>query len=240
MKTVQTKDLRSGLLILAATVSALALAGCKHTEPGTRVAGWTLIDPSQRHPILVSEEPTVLPLRVARGSSGLSHRQRAQVLDFYARFRAQSSGSGRIVVNAPSGSPNEVAAMHAVQEIRAILQGEGAGESDIIIEAYHTEGEPQPPVRLSFLKYVAEAPDCGVWPTNLASEPANLPYPNLGCATQRNFAAQIANPADLIEPRGMTSRSSERRDVIWNKYVKGEPTGSKKTDEEKVKVKGNN
>ncbi len=241
MKNFQSRDLRSGCLILAATISALALGGCMHgNEPGTRVAGWTLIDAAQRHPILVSEQPSVLPLRVARGSSGLSPRQRAQVLNFYAHFRARSSGNGRIIINAPSGSPNEVAAMHAVQEVRALLQSEGAGEGDISVEAYHTEGEPQPPVRLSFMKYVAEAPDCGVWPTNLASEPANLPYPNLGCATQRNFAAQIANPSDLLEPRGMTARSSERRDTIWNKYVKGDPTGSKKTDEEKVKVKGNN
>lgn len=239
MKTYQTKDLRSGLLILAVSLSAVGMAGCQHMEPGTRVAGWTLIDPSQRHPILVSEQPTEINLSVARGSSGLSPRQRAQVLNFYAHFRANSSGNGRIIVHAPSGAPNEVAAMHAVQEVRALLESEGASGSDINVEAYHSESEPQPPVRLSFMQYVAEAPDCGVWPTNLAQEPANLPYPNLGCATQRNFAAQIANASDLIEPRGMSSRSSERRDVIWNKYVKGEPTASKKTDEEKVKIKGN-
>jgi len=241
MKNFKTRDLRSGCFILAAMISAFALGGCMHgSEPGTRVAGWTLIDASQRHPILVSQEPSVLPLRVARGSSGLSPRQRAQILNFYAHFRTQDSGGSRIIISAPSGSPNEVAAMHAVQEVRALLQSEGAADSDINVEAYHTEGEPQPPIRLSYMSYVAEAPDCGVWPTNLASEPANLPYPNLGCATQRNFAAQIANASDLLEPRGMTPRSSERRDVIWNKYIKGETTGSKKTDEEKVKVKGNN
>jgi pilus assembly protein CpaD len=241
MKNFNARDLRSGSLLLAVAASAVALGGCMHgAEPGTRVAGWTLIDPAQRHPILVSEEPTVLPLRVVRGSSGLSPRQRAEIVDFYAHFRAQNNGSGRILVHAPSGSPNEVAAMHAVQEIRALLESEGAGEGDINVDAYHSEGEPQPPVRLSYMKYVAEAPDCGMWPTNLGYEPANLPYPNLGCATQRNFAAQVANASDLIQPRGMTPRSSERRDVTWNKYLKGETTGSQKTDEEKVKVKGSN
>lgn len=241
MKDFKANNLRSGSILLAATLSAFALGGCMHgAEPGTRVAGWTLIDPSQRHPILVSEEPTVLPLRVVRGSSGLSPRQRAEIVSFYAHFRAHNSGGGRIIVHAPSGSPNELAAMQAVHEIRALLESEGAGEGDINVEAYHSEGEPQPPIRLSYMQYVAEAPDCGMWPTNLGQEPANLPYPNLGCATQRNFAAQIANASDLIQPRGMTSRSSERRDVIWNKYIKGEPTGSKKTDEEKVQVKGSN
>lgn len=240
MTNFKSRELRSGFVVLAAAISALTLAGCKHTEPGTRVAGWTLIDAAQRHPILVSEEPTVLPLRVARGSYGLSPRQRARILDFYAQFRTQDSGGSRIIVHAPSGAPNEVAAMQAVQEIRILLENEGAAESDILVEPYHVEGEPQPPIRLSYLSYVAEAPQCGDWPTNLAREPGNLPYPNLGCATQRNFAAQIANASDLIEPRGMTARASERRDVTWNKYIKGETTSSKKTDEEKVRVKDSN
>ena len=58
----------------------------------------------------------------------------------------------------------------------------------------------QRPIRLSYLRYVAEAPECGQWPTNLAEDYRNLPYPNLGCAQQHNLAAQIANPADLLGP----------------------------------------
>ena len=236
MTNFKLRDLRGGRLLLVAAVSALAVAGCKHAEPGTRIAGWTLIDPAQRHPILVSQEPTVLPVRVNRGSAGLSPRQRALVLDHYASFRA-SGADGRIVVQAPSGSQNELAALHATHEIRALLISEGASESQIAVEAYHDEYDPQPPIQLSYTRYVAEAPDCGQWPTNLAREPGNLPYPNLGCATQRNFAAQIANPSDLLYPRGMTDRSSERRDVIWNKYIKGDLTAAKKSNEDKIRVK---
>ncbi len=40
------------------------------------------------------------------------------------------------------------------------------------------------PVRVSYLRFVAEGPVCGAWPTNLAFEPNNLPYPNFGCANQ--------------------------------------------------------
>jgi pilus assembly protein CpaD len=54
----------------------------------------------------------------------------------------------------------------------------------------------------------------------------NLPYPNLGCANQRNLAVQIANPADLLGPRSETARASDRRDQVWNKYVKGAATGA--------------
>jgi pilus assembly protein CpaD len=81
---------------------------------------------------------------------------------------------------------------------------------------------------------VAQPPECGNWPTNLAYEPENLPYPNFGCATQRNFGAQIANPADLLGPRSETARSSERRDQMWSKYIRGEPTGTRRTKDDDV------
>ena len=38
--------------ILVASLIALSLAACKHGEDHTRVAGWELVDPTQRHPIL--------------------------------------------------------------------------------------------------------------------------------------------------------------------------------------------
>jgi pilus assembly protein CpaD len=59
-----------------------------------------------------------------------------------------------------------------------------------------------------------------------------MPFPNLGCATQRNLAASIDNPNDLVEPRDETPRSGERRDEIWSKYVKGQPTISKRDPSE--------
>jgi len=67
-------------------------------------------------------------------------------------------------------------------------------------------------------------------------DPQNLPYPNLGCATQRNFAVAVANPQDLIGPRAETPRPGERRDVVWGKYVKGEPTISKRDPSEHANI----
>ena len=71
---------------------------------------------------------------------------------------------------------------------------------------------------------------------NLAEQRDNGNYPNFGCATQRNLAVQVANPADLLGPRTESDRPGERRDVVWDKYVKGETTGAKKSEDEKVKV----
>jgi pilus assembly protein CpaD len=215
------------------------LTGCKTTDDPTRVAGWTLVDAAQRHPILVSQEPTTHMVRVARGASGLSSAQRAQLLDFADHYRATDAGNSRLVIAVPSGGANEVAAMYAVGEIRALLTDQGFAEASISVEAVDAEGAADPPIRVSYLRYVAQPPQCGDWSTNLAYEPMNLPYPNLGCATQRNFGAQVANPADLLGPRSETARSSERRDQVWQKYIKGEPTGARRTIDDAVNTSSN-
>ena len=162
------------------------------------------------------------------------------MLDFGARFRASDAGNSRLVIAAPSGSSNEVAAMHAVHQIRNVLTAQGFGDAQIAIEPYSAAGGDAA-VKVSYLRYVAEAPECGTWPTNLGTDPDNVPYANFGCATQRNFAMQVANPADLLGPRTVTDRISERRDVVFGKYIKGDSTGSERSEEERVRTtKGGN
>lgn len=221
--------------LLLASVAVVAMAGCKTLEDPTRVAGWTLIDASQRHPILVSQEPTTQIIEISDGKQfGLSSAQRAQLLAFADHYRVIDSGNSRLVVSVPSGGRNEVAVMQAVGEIRALLNGQGFGQDAISVEAYSADGAASPPIRVSYLRYVAEPPQCGDWSTNLAYEPTNLPYPNLGCSQQRNLAVMVANPADLLGPRSETARSGERRDQVWGKYITGQPTGARKSIDERV------
>jgi pilus assembly protein CpaD len=224
---------RAGIIPLA--VLAAATGGCRHDLGAPQVAGWSMIDASQRHPIIVSQEPQTMQLRIAASAGGLTPRQRADVIEFADRSRASDAGNSRMVIQAPGGGENEIAAMHAVGEIRQILGDIGFADSSIAVEAYHAESRDAP-VRVSYLRYVAEAPVCGYWPTNLAEQRDNANYPNFGCASQHNLAVSVANPADLLGPRTESDRPSERRDVVWDKYVKGESTGAKKGEDEKVKV----
>jgi pilus assembly protein CpaD len=230
------KPATSGLIL--ASLLAVALAGCKHAdEPGGHVAGWTLVDPSQRHPIMVSQKPADLSVRVAAGSQGLSLGQKAQVASFLDRFQAAEGGS-KLVIAVPSGAPNESAAMLAVGDLRHLVREAGLTEANVAVQAYRGGRDSSAPIRLSYLRYVAEGPECGRWSTNLAEDYRNLPYPNFGCAQQHNLAAQIANPADLIEPRDGDPADAERRTVVMGKYRKGQSTVSEKTGEEKAQVKG--
>lgn len=224
--------------LVCVSVLSLGLAGCKHGEEHAQVAGWTLVDPTERHPILVSQQPQTLNVNVSRGAGGLTPQQRGELLSFAGRSRAGDAGNSKLVISAPSGSANEVAAMRAVHEIRQILSDNGFSEASMTVEVYSGERGGQPPVRVSYLRYIAEGPHCQQWTTNLAREPQNLPYPNMGCETQRNLAAMIANPADLLGPRSETDRPGERRDEIWEKYTKGDVTGSKKSGDERINTSG--
>jgi len=224
-------NVRSGIAkVFIAALLPVVVAGCRHDAPGPQVAGWSLVDPEQRHPILVSQQPATLNLRVATSADGLTPMQRARVLEFSGRSKASDAGNSRIVISAPGGSANESAAMQAADEARQLMIESGYSETSIAVEAYHADGRDAP-LRLSYMRYVAEAPDCGKdWSENLARTYQNTPYPNMGCAGQRNLAAMIANPADLLGPRTMTSRDANRRDDMYSKYVKGEQIGAKSED----------
>jgi pilus assembly protein CpaD len=71
----------------------------------------------------------------------------------------------------------------------------------------------------------AEVGPCGLWPADvgLTSEAylANKPSWNHGCASQRNLAAMVANPADLVQPRGDGPTYPMRRTWVFEQYRKG-------------------
>jgi pilus assembly protein CpaD len=152
----------NGMIVKALAVSFLAvgLIGCESgAEERGRVATTTLLDPTQRHPIMVSQQPANLSLRVPRGSSGLTAHQKSQLVQFLDKYRSIDAGNSKIVVSVPSGAPNEVAAMRAVGDMRDIMSQSGFSDTAVSVEAYHNDHEPQPPVRIQYLRYIAEGPE---------------------------------------------------------------------------------
>lgn len=239
--TVSRRPVRTVALAAVSTLTALLMSGCSSgVEPGGHVAGWAMISPEQRHPIIVAEEPATHSVRVGRGSDGLSPQQRAGLAEFIGRYRGADAGNSRLAIAVPSGSANEIAALKAVADVREIARDYGIDDSRIAVSPYRTGRDRDPALRVSYTRYVAEAPECGIWPTNLGDDARNLPYPNLGCATQRNFAMQVANPADLLGPRTMTPTTAERRDARWEKFNKGESTVAKKEQDERASTKSEN
>lgn len=217
----------------AAIMLCALLAACTaHREKS--VKGWMVSDPTARHPILVGTAPVALDLPVASGAYGLSRTQKHEVRVFLRDFKEQNEGP--ITVSAPSGGPNEIAVMHVLGDVRREFNRAGISRNDVQFDAYTGTGTAMSPIKIAYSTYTARGPECGDWTDNLARDPKNIPYRNLGCAAQRNLAAMVANPRDLMVPRTTTPRDSQRRDVVMDKYVGGETTVSKKADEEKAKV----
>jgi pilus assembly protein CpaD len=237
------KSNRTGLLAPTGTVvtglllatMAVGLSGCRSDleDPGVHVASWAMIDARQRHPIVVTDQPANLNLRVSVGAMGLTPAQRAQAIHFFRTY-GSGGGSARLAIGVPSGSANEGAAVRALRDLRTIVHEAGIDEANVTVGPYRASRDASAPIKLTYARFVAEAPECGHWPDNLAHDRKNLPYANLGCASQRNLAAQIANPADLLGPRSMTPAPAERRDVVYDNFVKGRPTGASKSGDERL------
>jgi pilus assembly protein CpaD len=222
----------------AALLATAALAGC-----GTLykpVVDTYPEDTRLRHPISIREGERKLELFVGVNRGGLSPTQQADVLAFAHSWRRESTGG--LLIDVPWGTPNARAAVDAVDEVRAILGAAGVEPHAIATRRYR----PTTPIkfatlRLSYPKMVAEAGPCGLWPRDLGpsvdgTDASNHSYWNFGCAPQRNLAAMVDNPADLVQPRGEGPAYAARRAVVLDKYRKGEPTATRNPDAEKAKI----
>ncbi len=215
---------RPAISLLAVLMIAVPAGGCWQSSPRMQ-APFTLSNGYERHPIAVKQGEALLDLAVSSRSQGLSREQWGQLYAYLTGYRERASAS--LIIRVPTGSANEKAAKRAYEDVRHAMRRVGISPNEVLLEPYFAKWDPAAPLRLSYLEYVAEGPDCPDWSENLARDPQNLPWPNMGCAMQKNLAAMVADPQDFLGPRGESPRPSERRDVVWKKYVAGESTGSK-------------
>jgi pilus assembly protein CpaD len=229
MKTIQKAQRRRvlALRLLAATALAATLAGCYKTD--TAQVEYPF-DYRQRHPITVREGTQNVEVMVGRSRGGLTPSQRADVVAFAQTWRRESSSG--INVDMPHGGPTDRAAADSMREIRSIFAAVGVPANAIYVRNYRPTRYSLASIKLNYSKLVAEAGPCGDWPLDIgpsikSADFENRPYWNLGCASQRNLAAMVENPADLIQPRGETPPYAPRRNSVLNKYTKGEsPSGT--------------
>lgn len=219
------------VVMLLIGLGSLAGAGCSR-DPAQYTATVAPLSTQERHPIVVESQPQSIEVAVHPAANGLTPIQQNEVSEFLHGYRV--GASGHIVVQTPSGSSNESAALSVLSEIREIAAGVGIPESRLSYQPYggHRAGA-YPPIVMVYSGLRAVAHGCGVWPTDLGKNPGNQPYADFGCAMQRNTAAMVANPHDLVRPRAMDPASSERRSVVRDKYIKGEVTAAdSNTDDE--------
>jgi pilus assembly protein CpaD len=241
MTNMTPADRHRRLRVLGAlTGLSVALGACNYTG-GEVVTASIPDDYRLRHPISVQEADRSVVIFVGHARGGLSAPQRADVLGLAQTWVRE--GTGAIVADVPVDTPNARAAASAYSEIRSLLAAGGVPPRGITLRHYHPD-DPRTlaTIRLSYPRIAAVAGPCGMWPDDLGPSllnkgySENKSYYNFGCASQRNLAAMIDNPADLEQPRSETAAYTMRRNVAFEKYRKGEPTATTYSDAEKAKL----
>lgn len=195
--------LSNSTLRLLLPLGVMALAGCAHVDR-MKTSSIPMDDYRNRHPILLSESAQKLDIFPAPQARGLDSRSAGQVAEFGHLYRA--SGHGPISVFLPD-SKSGPQYRGTIQAIRWAL-ARGGAHAPLQITHYPVVNPGlASPVRLSFIGLKARVGDkCGQWPSDLASGSSlhgweNKPYWNFGCSYQSAFAAQVADPRDLVGPR---------------------------------------
>ena len=231
--------LRRARSIAPLALLAAMLAACTHTNE--EVVSSIPNDYRQRHPIVVQEADRTVEVFVGTGRGGLTAPQRTDVTAFAQTWLHE--GTGPVVVDLPVSTPNARAATQSLNDIQAIFSSVGVPARGITIRRY-TPADPKQfaTIKLNYPKVVADAGPCGLWPEDLGPSfrnpiyQENRPYSNLGCAYQRNMAAMVANPADLVQPRPESPSYTTRRSTVLGKYSRGEATATVYPDADKGKI----
>ncbi len=187
-------------------------------------------DYRERHPIVLTEAPHIIDIFPPTFGSRLDLENTLRIREFVSRYRRL--GRGMITVLAPTGGNDPAALRAGAEKVRRALEAEGVGRA-IYLAPYPVGNTAlATPVRLSFIGTAAKVKGpCGEWPDDLASGSSldgwqNTNYYNFGCANQATLAAQIADPRDLIEPRGETPGDVEARMRAIQKVRQGADPGT--------------
>jgi pilus assembly protein CpaD len=228
---------RTAIRLLAIVGCTAMLAGCMTDRA---VAPEYPNDVRQRHPIAIREGVHTVEIFIGTKRGELTADQRGDVIAFAHTWRREAAGG--VMIELPTGTNNETAAANALQEVRSMLVGMGVPPQGIEVRPYRpNDPRTLATLRLNYPKMVASAGPCGMWPHDLGAtfdreRSENLQYWNFGCSTQRNLAAQVENPADLVQPRGEGPVYSPRRTTVLEKYRRGEEPNTIYVEPDKGKI----
>ncbi|HUZ33334.1 MAG TPA: CpaD family pilus assembly protein [Xanthobacteraceae bacterium] len=232
MQTVRTTIAKprgtAALAVRAALVGACAIFVCAcNTDNQVAAVPDVPTDYRLRHPITIGEADHTLEVFVGTSRGEINPTQRAEVAEFAHTWKREATGG--VAVDLPVGTSNERAAAEAMRTIRSILMANGVPANGLLVRGYHPPAINLATIRITYPRLAAQAGPCGLWPEDTGPSLnrnyfENQPSWNAGCATQRNLAAMVDNPADLVQPRAETPAYEMRRTTVMSKYVQGLPT----------------
>lgn len=216
---------------------AVTLAGCfQHTEAQDNNYPY---DFRQRHPIRIHEGRRKVEVFLGRDRGWLTPAQRADVLAFAQGWRHEATG--HIVINVPSNRATARSASDLLHQIYSIFAASDIPRNAVKMRQYRVAPSALASIKLTYSKLVASAGPCGRWPKDLGPAAgkeyqSNRPYWNFGCSVQHNLAVMVANPADLVQPRGTTPAYEPRRSAAIGAYAQGKDPSTQYKGYDKAKI----
>jgi pilus assembly protein CpaD len=228
------------LAIRAAIVGGCAIFVCAcNTDQQVAAVPDVPTDYRLRHPITISEADHTLEVFVGTDRGEINAAQRAEVMAFAQTWKHEATGG--VVVDLPVGTSNERAAAEAMRTIRSLLAAGGVPPNGVLVRGYHPPAINLATIRITYPRIAAQAGPCGLWPEDIGPSFnrnyfENQPVWNAGCATQRNLAAMVDNPADLVQPRAETPAYEMRRTTVVEKYRTGTATATQDQSSASAKI----
>ena len=206
-------------LMMFASASLAALGGCALSKSQIR-------DESPGHLQMTASETTA-ELKISTLVSGEKLDDDARDAVRYFGESYQHEGHGKVVISRPSMGPDDVGALRASSDARAVLLAEGLDPSSISEGPYDASGGSSAPLVITYKTWEASVPGCPDMSSyQVAWTGTNGPLPSFGCAVNSNLAAQLANPGDLVSDHKMDPADLKRRTIVITKYRNGDPTGA--------------
>jgi len=208
-------------IIRIAGFCAIAVAGSCSVTPDTS-PGAIMHDPAANHQIRVAPSYRSLKVDFVPQAGGMTPVAAAQLDAFVADYRDR--GTGSIAVSVPASPQTQ----GMIDVFAGHINRMGIARDKILV-ATHDAPSGDMRVEVNYVAYQASIEKkCGDWSENLAFTMHNRTPGNFGCAVQQNIAAMVADPRDLISPRGMGESDAARRVTVIEKFRLGEITSSDK------------
>lgn len=197
-------------------LSALSLAACE--------ANVSDHDYAAKHPIKVEVRTALLILEPGAGG-----RVKAEDAPAIGEFSGDfgKRGAGGIDIKVGATSATDPLATSFANDVTQVLVSRGIPTNAIHVTfATDTEAAKYGRAVMQFPIYVALADECGTWKDRPEFTPVNENTYNFGCSMQRNFAAMIVNPRDLVDAEASSGRLAVRADNTVGKYMVGATIGA--------------
>ena len=223
------KSHRNIKVLISVGILSAVITGCQTPTPSTGPIAFN-------NKIQIAESIERLELYTRPTGLELSARDQVAVTQFLEAYSRQ--GEGPIYINTPSSSAHGLGAQQAQALIRQSLGRVGLAGAPVQTGQYQAAYGAPAPVVVSYRTLKTVPQDCRRM-GDLSYTYTNQPDPSFGCFHSANLAAMIQDPRQLIQPYDMTVPDSQRRQTIYDKYIKGENPASEHPDRQDITVEDN-